>query len=381
MSTASTETGSQQAGDSSEIAAQILEVAGFAAQVEIAKKQSSAIGDEVAEAIRQGALQYLRSDIERTLQIAELLIQLAELTSNPNHEARGLWVEAHARSIGLGEYERSLELYDQASKLFDLQDEALLSARVRGGKLWALASLGRHSEAIAIGEAVAAILEKEKQKQSLAILNMNMGIIFSRLGDDVRALSTFTKARDLFEMEGNTAEGNLALSEMNRGIILRNLGRFAASISAISVAFEILADLNQDVEAARARQNLGITYYFQGRFNEALKEMDYARSVFLKDGRSRDAMLIDLFISECLLQLGRHEDVLQKCANVRETFDDIGASFEVAQILLIEGAALRGLERFQDACPMLHILHMPCWARLRTLRVIGAKHCSDTPSQ
>jgi hypothetical protein len=58
------------------------------------------------------------------------------------------------------------------------------------------------------------------------------------------------------------------------------------------------------------------------------------REVFLADGRRRDAMLIELFISDCLLQLRRLDEVLRKCSRVRDLFADIGTQHVVGQAIV-----------------------------------------------
>ena len=68
-----------------------------------------------------------------------------------------------------------------------------------------------------------------------------------------------------------------------------------------------------------------------------------------RDGRQRHAMLVELFISDCLLQLRRFTDVLEKCRQVRALFAELGTRFEVGQAILNEAAALTGLRDFSAA--------------------------------
>ena len=113
-----------------------------------------------------------------------------------------------------------------------------------------------------------------------------------------------------------------------------------------------LEKLEQLVEAARARQNLAITYFEQGRYNEALTLLDEVRNVPLADGRRRDVILLDVFTSDCLLQLRRFADVLAKCC-VARSISQAGARFEGAQALLNEAAAYAGLGDFTQALASL----------------------------
>ncbi len=141
--------------------------------------------------------------------------------------------------------------------------------------------------------------------------------------------------------------------QQNRAIALRNLGRFEASLQASHAAWEGLNELGQQVEAARARQNLALTYFVLGRYNEALEHLDEVRDVFLADGRRRDAMLVELFISDCLLQLRRFNDVLEKCRRVRSWFAELGTRRVVAQAIVNEAVAYAKLGRYPQALDSL----------------------------
>lgn len=72
---------------------------------------------ELAQVLKEQADRFLRSDVHRSLSYAGLLYHLAEQTGNLLHRAQGLIAEGNARCLGgLGEYERAIELYDQAAR-------------------------------------------------------------------------------------------------------------------------------------------------------------------------------------------------------------------------------------------------------------------------
>ena len=93
---------------------------------------------------------------------------------------------------------------------------------------------------------------------------------------------------------------------------VRGLGRFDESIAANQSVLQTYErrDLDQPINVARAQQNLAITYFLLGRYNEALALLDRSRETFLADGRQRHAMLVELYTGDCLLQLRRFGDVL-----------------------------------------------------------------------
>ena len=140
--------------------------------------------------------------------------------------------------------------------------------------------------------------------------------------------------------------------DQDRAIALRNLGRFEESIEASQGAWKTMSESGQTVEAARPT-GLAVTYFVLGRYNEALVLFDQVRDIFLADGRQRDAILVELFVTDCLLQLRRFADVLEKCRQIRELFTELGTRYEAAQALLNEAVAYAGLTRTGEAIDSL----------------------------
>lgn len=312
--------------------------------------------DEVADLLKVKSDHFLRSDIQRCLNSADLILHIADLTTSPWHRALGLRAMGNALCYGgLGEYRRAVELYDEAVDIYRVQGHVVHEAGTQYAKLTALAHLGRYDEALQIGEWAGRVLEKNAKWLLLAKLNVNLGSIHRRLGQDALALTLYNRARDLYRQFENDYEATVAIGrvEQNRSVVLRNLGLFEEAIQASQTAWGILGNTGQKVEAARAKQNLALTYFVLGRYNEALALLDRARDVFLDDGRQRDAVLIELFVSDCLLQLRRFKDVLDKSRQARTLFAQLGTQFEVAQSILNEAVAYAGLERYDEALAAL----------------------------
>lgn len=309
--------------------------------------------DELAEALKKHADQLRRASIHRCLQTVELLHHLARLTGNPLHQALGLLAEGNAYTIGLGEYQKGLDCYDQAAAIYSRLGYPVKQAQSQTGKIWVLANLGRYDEALAIGQWASEVLENHKEWLLLANLTTNMALIPGRLGQDAEALALFDRAAALYHRLGADGELPLLMIKVNRGIVLRNLGRFSESIEVHQEAMAAYRQLGQIFSAAQAQQNLAMTYFVLGRYNEALALLDEVREVFLADGRRRHVMLVDLFISDCLLQLRRFADALEKCTQARAWFSQLGTHFEVGQAIFNEATAYVGLGRYTEALTTL----------------------------
>jgi tetratricopeptide (TPR) repeat protein len=326
---------------------QLLALPDIEAQKRFLAERASALSSETSSKLKDRATQLLRSDIQRSLQITELLFCLAELTGDPIDRALGLLAEANARGIGMGEYNEAITLYNEAAEVYLEQGRPVDQARSQVGKIWALVNLGRYMDALEIGEWASHILEEHGEWQILAGLTMNLAMVYGRAGNDARSLEMFDRAGELYHQMQEQA-GWLHM-QLNRAIALCNLGRFEEAIQASLTASKGLEQLGQKVAAARARQGLALTYFILGRYNEALDHLDQVRDIFLADGRQRDAMMVELFISDCLLQLRRFGDVLDKCRQVRNLFTELGMPHPVAQAIVNEAVAYTELGRYTDA--------------------------------
>jgi len=337
-----------------ELIEQLLALPDVEAQKRFLEEHATLLDDQVAHALKEQADQFLRSDVQRTLETADLLFYMAELTSTPHYRALGLLVEANARSIGgLGEYQRAVELYNEAAQIYQAQGRLVDQAKAQVGKVFSLALLGRYGEALETGHWASRVLEEHRQWRPLVNLTMNLAVVHGRQREDVKALAQFDRARVLCRWLGPDGASFLQLVEHNRAIVLRNLGRFEASIQASRAAWELTDQLGHKAEMGRVQEDLAFTYLVLGRYNEALELLDQARDVFLADGRPSDAIIVELVISYCLLQLRRFTDVLDKCRQVRNLFTEIGRRREVAEATLNEAVAYAGLHRYTEALASL----------------------------
>ncbi|MHC4617837.1 MAG: CHAT domain-containing tetratricopeptide repeat protein [Planctomycetota bacterium] len=337
-----------------ELAEQLLALPDTEAQRRFLEQHVSSLDESLANALKEQANRFLRSDLRRSLEAAALLCYMTELTGNPLFHALGLLAEANARSIGgLGEHKRAIELYDKAAEIYHTHDLVVEQARSQVGKVFSLAMLGLYEDAQEIGCWAQDILESHHQWLSLATLTMNLAVAYGRQRDDSRALAQFDQASQIYEQLGAQGKRALPWVEHNRAMVLRNLGRFEASIEASQSAYEELTRQEQTASAAKAQEGLALTYLILGRYNEALALLDQARDLFLADGRRSNAVQAELFTSYCLLQLRRFGEVLDKCRQQWDLFAETGMRREMAEAALNEAMAYAGLERHPEALESL----------------------------
>jgi len=189
---------------------QLLKLPNIEAQKQFLQRHKSVLGDEFANALKKEADRLLRSNIQRALEMTELLHDMSDLTGNPLFRALGLLTEANVRSIGgLGEYHQAVELYDQAAEIYEAHELSVEQAKSQVGKVFSLAMLGCYQEALEAGRWAGDILEAHEQWHSLAGLTMNMAIAHGRQRDDAQALEQLDRASQLYRLLGTEGENSL----------------------------------------------------------------------------------------------------------------------------------------------------------------------------
>lgn len=340
------------------VAERLLALPDWPAQQAFLAAYAAQPDEALVQLLKQRADQWLRSDLQAALRVAQLLLDLAAWRPLPVARALGLTTQANALVAGgLGDYYQAIAHYEEAAAIYTTLHRPIDCAKVLVGKVSALAFLGRYDEALADGQQAAAILQAYAQWQPLAGLNWNLAIVYGRQGDDMGALAKFDQVLAFYEAQGAAGEWCLPMVEQNRAIVLRNLGHFAASIAASQRASQLFAQLGQTAEHARAQQNLALTYVTLGRYNEALELLDDASQVFLRDGRHADALMVELYVADCLLHLRRFGEVLEKCEAIQTRFAQSGTRLEIGQALLQEGVAFAGLQRYPAALASLQAAH------------------------
>ena len=309
--------------------------------------------ESITADLKQRALFYLRRDAPKAIAIADLILNIGEWRDTPTVRALGLQTKATTLTLSQHDFEAALDLYAESEAIYKNLDADLDIATGMISQVWALACLQRFDEAFSTAKWAQEVLTEHNAYLSLAALNNNLAAIYGRRGQDEEALQRIYDVEIAYTLSGEEGRLRLPLAHTNRAILLRNLGRFTESIAANKTALKQATKFKQTANIARAEQNLGITYFLIGRINEAHALLEKARDTFISDQRYRDAVLVELSITEGLLHLGRYEDALAKCRQIRGTFREAGTQFEVAQSILNEATALIGLHAYDDSLSSL----------------------------
>ena len=320
-------------------------------QQNTAALQDAAQGEAIVTALKQQADHWLRTDLARARQLANLMIELPQWSRNTLHEAMGRRALGNVLMIGEGQCAAAIDQYRQAASIYEAHQQPVAAAQSQIGVIGSLYLLGRYEAAIEQGHLLRQIFTTHQEWSALTGLLLNLANIHRRLGQGQQALTLLSEAQQLCHQSGAVQE--LPGILMNQANVLRDLGQLTRSLQISRQAEKQFRQRQQSIAAAQAQMNQAITLFLLGQYNEALILFDAVRAVFIADGRSSHVQLVERFVSDLLLQVGRFHDVLQKSKQVRQQYQQHGIIYEVAQAWLDEAAAYAGLGQYDQALAVL----------------------------
>lgn len=295
----------------------------------------------------------MRADQAKAGEVADLILQIANVNRDLEQQALGLIAAANVKLIARGEFALSIELYDQAAAIYRSLDLPVEHARSQIGRVAALAGLGEYTEAIRSGELALDALEKHNRFDLIVGLASNLGLAHGHSGDDARSLVMFDRAAEVHASQNQELDSTSSLLEMNRSFALRALGRYDEAIQTGRRAIEGFSQASEPAEVARAKLHLALTYYLLGHYGQALTLLFESREAFVADNRLHDTALVDLFRTDCLLELRRSAEVVELCSAIRHDFAARGAIDLIAQLIVNEAVAFTQLEEHGRALDSL----------------------------
>jgi tetratricopeptide (TPR) repeat protein len=215
-----------------ELVEQLLALPDVEAQKQFLDEHTSLLDDQVAETLKAKIDHFVRADNQQAMHLVELLYRVADLTGEPVHRALGLRAEGNVCLIGQGEFQKAIDLYDEAALIYKGQGRPVDQAKAQVGKVDALSFLGHHTEALEVGEWGSQILKDHGEWHTLAVLTMSLGNARFHTGDDAGSLEMYDRAASLYSQLDVEGKPPWLLVQHNRAIALCTLGRFEESIHA-----------------------------------------------------------------------------------------------------------------------------------------------------
>jgi len=273
-------------------------------------------------------------------------------------------LEQGIASYHLGAFREALDACQQGLALMedDPCDDVLIVAELEAQAAVSCRQLGLRSRAVEYNLSVLRRLpgvpddppEDTAERQLVATVRNNLGILYLRQGDPQTAVSHFEQGLALTRSSGHAGQVMVA-QLVNLGKVLLQTGRADDAVGYLEEAVALAADCGEVVHH-RAREGLALALRDQGRLDEALQIMLPVVAAW----EARDARPL---LAASLLTLG---DVQQRMgdAAAEATLERARSLAESLGVLDVEVGAVEALVRccegsgrFEEACRWHGRLH------------------------
>jgi CHAT domain-containing protein len=330
--------------------------------------------EAVVDRLKQEADRHWWINANRSLEIADIIIQIGQLRGNLCHTALGTMARGDALKL-LGHTEEAWQILDQAGALFLECGDEVGWARTRIGRLLICVDLNLVAEALADAERARDIFVRHGVHEKRLVLDMNAAIVYGRLGNQHQALTLFQQALTTAYSLGETGQQWLGPLHTNIGLTYEALGGLRQALEFHERARTIWEELGESRMVAIAETNIAIIAMKQGHYRRALHLLHRANDLYLAEELPRDAAEVRRIIVECYLLLNRYAEARDLAQQVSAEFRACGAAYEEAITLLHLAAAEAELSDFDAALtsldaaePIFAALGAAAWVATTQLR-------------
>lgn len=288
---------------------------------------------EFFESLRERVRETLMRDGQEALRIADIGIEAAELAAEQEGVAQAWWARGNALLI-LGRYDDVLAAYSAAISIFSEGTlQASEVAKLQVNYMLPLMWTGRHAEARTIGQGALKMLTNQGDSEPLANALLNLGVCAFYQGDRAQALELTERAALTFTRLGNAVEA--ARCRVTQACALEYLDRFAESEALLRQTLQVFAEHRAWVPWARAALNLGILCARLADYQAALNWLEQSRQGFLRVGIQTDAAVVDLYRTQCLLDVSLLPEAAALARTLLSFFTQLKMPRQVARVALL----------------------------------------------
>ncbi len=332
--------------------------------------RATALGEaeaaELVDRLKAEADRHWWSDVRRSLELAELIVQLGRARASRSHEALGVMARGDALRF-LGRTDEAWEQLDQAGALFLEAGDAVGWARTRIGRLGICVDRGRAEQALDEAEQARTVFTGAGDREKLVRLDMNVGVVHYTLGDLARALGCFARALETAEQIEGAQSAQAGVLRTNTGIIHTNMGTIYDRQGDFRRAMEhhqrgraILAEQNNARGVALAEINIAHILMSQGHYRRALRLLHEARGRYQAEDLPLDATNAALDIVQCYVPLNRYSEARDLAREVAAAYADRGVLHQEARALIFLAVAEAELGAFDAAAQALERAEQRC---------------------
>src|SRR5919202_3096023 len=307
-----------------------------------------ALAVEVVERLKQEADRYWFINPNRSLELADRILQIGERRGDLLQQALGTMARGDALKL-LGRTEEAWETLDHAGKLFKQAGDEVGWARTRIGRLFICVDLKRVDVALADAERARNIFTQHNVPDKRLVLDLNTATVYNYLGDQRQALALLWSAPTAAKALGEAGLGWLGPLYSHIGFAYEALGDFHQALAFHEHARTLYTERNETRLIALAETNIAIIAMKQGHYRRALNLLHSAHDLYVAQNLDRDAVEVNRIIVECYLLPNRFTEARDLAQQVITAFGAFGETYQEALSCLELATAEAQLAEFPEA--------------------------------
>ncbi|OQY46161.1 MAG: hypothetical protein B6242_08570 [Anaerolineaceae bacterium 4572_78] len=285
---------------------------------------------------------------QHAFDIAEICCAVADVLALPEAESLSLWAKGNALFF-LNQYQEALEYFQHAEKICHNLGHDLKSLRLQINQLAALQEIGEYQTALDLAQHARRTCQTigEHARRYLALLDMNIGVLYRRLGQMSQALISYEQAHVLFIDLGDTIQA--ARVDINRANVLEEIDRFDIAEQLLISAQTALTQTGYDQEVGRVDLNLGVLAYRRGQYQTALHHLENAHNTFVAIPNPNEVAVVNVYRALVYQDLNLLQETISLAAAAEITFREDVTLWHEALALMIQGVGYQRLQAYQKA--------------------------------
>jgi CHAT domain-containing protein len=249
-------------------------------------------------------------------------------------------------------YAESIELFDQASSLFQLIGHDLGWARAQIARTSACVALGRFDEALLRAEEARTILVTSGDDRRVAALDNNVAVLLERMNRPAAAIEYGERALAYFLRTEDGYHAAHVLS--NHALLLWRLGKVRQALETHAQARDRYTAAGAAADALREDVNSGGILLVLGRYAEARTVLSSSRRQLLLLSANYQAARAGTLLVECCVRMGRYSEAIAAASGIEQELAVFDATADVLGIAVWHCTALAEEGRTSQAIETLN---------------------------
>ncbi|NDJ77118.1 MAG: CHAT domain-containing protein [Chloroflexi bacterium] len=301
----------------------------------------------LVDGVKREANRYWSIDPNRSLQLAEMIVQIGETCDVPGYVALGIMARGDALKL-LGQLQDAWKAFEQAAARFLAIGDEVGWARSQIGPLFICVQLNEVDTALANAEKAHAILARHQQPELLVSLANNRGLVFTWLGNYQDALAVFSAGIQTAQEMGTAGEGYLGNFYANIGYTYQLLADFHRAEHFYKQALAVYSVRNDTHWITTIEMNLASIELSRGQYRRALQRSHRAYD-YAVDRSPQQAVDAQVLMVRCYCHLNRYREARDLARELIGEYQTLSAHFTKAMVLFQLSLAEAGLSNWSAA--------------------------------